>query len=51
MRTAVAAVRESEIGPSRHFAATRCFGRFGGEADIEWQERQAGSVENDPKMG
>ena len=30
-----AAVHESAIGPSRHFAATRYFGRFRSEADVK----------------
>jgi hypothetical protein len=30
--------------------ATQHFGRFWGEADINWQTKPAGSVENDPKQ-
>ena len=39
----------SVIGPSRHFAATRRFGRFAGEADINGRAGPAGPVANDPK--
>jgi hypothetical protein len=35
-------------GTSRHFAVTQHSGRFWGEADINWQTKPAGSVENDP---
>jgi hypothetical protein len=41
--------RESACGPSRHFAAAQQFRRFWREADIDWQARSTGSVENDPK--
>jgi hypothetical protein len=41
----------SPSGPSRHFAATRCFCRFGGEADINGRAGPAGSVANDPMYG
>jgi hypothetical protein len=34
-RLVFAKSHESEIGPSRHFAATQQFARFLGEADIE----------------
>jgi hypothetical protein len=39
----------SPFGTSRHFAVTQHSGRFWGEADINWQTKPAGSVENDPK--
>jgi hypothetical protein len=39
----------STHGPSRHFAAAQQLGRFRREADINWQARSAGSVENDPE--
>ena len=35
-------------GPSRHFAAMQHFGRFRSEADMDWQAKRVGSVENDP---
>jgi hypothetical protein len=32
----------SAIGPSRHFAAERRFGRFQVKADMNWQASSAG---------
>jgi hypothetical protein len=40
---------ECPVWPSRHFAATRRFGRFRIGADIGLQAGPAGSVENDPE--
>src|SRR6476620_7064574 len=47
-KLAIAAMHESESGPSRHFAAARQLGRFWRKADINWRAGPAGSVANDP---
>ena len=43
-----AAVHESGIGPSHHFAAERRRGRFRREADINSRHERVSTVANDP---
>jgi ABC transporter substrate binding protein len=40
----------SPIGTERHFAVAQQNGRFRAKADIDWQAKPTGSVENDPKQ-